>query len=259
MTTMQRAPASPPSRFGAGVTRGPKAALAGLLAAVLTGTIPDAARAEGFDWKRYDGQTINLVLTDHPWSNAIREMAQPFTVKTGIKLRIAILNEDPQRARLNTLLQAKSSDVDVYVSLKIREGAVYNKAGWYADVTPMLTDPSQTAPVFELDDFGAGLIRNETFGGKLTGLPINVEGRCSTGARISSPSAASRYPNTSRTSWARRARSRPAIRRSMPGPLAAYATPCHTRWPPSCSTAAVASSRWTEPSPACAGRNRSRG
>ncbi|TNC09925.1 carbohydrate ABC transporter substrate-binding protein [Methylobacterium terricola] len=103
-------------------------------------------------------------------------MGQQFTDKTGIKLRIEILNEDPQRARLNTLLQAKSSDIDVFVSLKIREGAVYNKAGWYADVAPMLKDPAQTAPEFRIEDFGAGLIRNETFGGKLTGLPINVEG-----------------------------------------------------------------------------------
>lgn len=176
MTTMPRRAASRRSRLPRGRGRRPTAALAGLLAAFLAGAAPGAARAEGFDWKRYDGQTINLVLTNHPWGNAIREMAQQFTDKTGIKLRIEILNEDPQRARLNTLLQAKSSDVDVYISLKIREGAVYNKAGWYADVTPMLKDPSQTAPDFKIDDFGAGLIRNETFGGKLTGLPINVEG-----------------------------------------------------------------------------------
>ncbi|SFU70775.1 carbohydrate ABC transporter substrate-binding protein, CUT1 family [Methylobacterium sp. 174MFSha1.1] len=173
MTTTPHARASTRSRSRTVGRRGPAVALAGLIAC-LAGAAP--AAAEGFDWKRYDGQTINLVLTNHPWGNAVREMAQQFTDKTGIKLRIEILNEDPQRARLNTLLQAKSSDVDVYISLKIREGAVYNKAGWYADVAPMLNDPSQTAPDFKIDDFGAGLIRNETFGGRLTGLPINVEG-----------------------------------------------------------------------------------
>ncbi|WP_198083439.1 extracellular solute-binding protein [Variovorax sp. E3] len=138
--------------------------------------IGNSAMAQAFNWKKYDGETINVLLNNHPWSNQIRDMAPQFTEKTGIKVRIEILNEDPQRARLGTLLQAKASDMDVYTSLKIREGSVYNKAGWYADLNPMIKDPTLTSPQFELSDFGAGLIRNETFGGKLVGLPINVEG-----------------------------------------------------------------------------------
>lgn len=134
------------------------------------------AGAQSFNWKRFDGETVNVLLNNHPWSNAVRELAPEFTAKTGVKLRIEILNEDPQRARLGTMLQAKSSDVDVYTSLAIREGAVYNKAGWYADINPMLKDPSLTAPGFNFEDFGAGLRQNQVFGGKLVGLPVNVEG-----------------------------------------------------------------------------------
>lgn len=134
------------------------------------------AMAQTFNWKRYDGETINVLLNNHPWSNQIRDMAPQFTEKTGIKVRIEILNEEPQRARLGTMLQAKASDVDVYTSLKIREGAVYNKAGWYADLNPMIKDPAQTSPDFNYADFGAGLLKNENFGGKQVGLPINVEG-----------------------------------------------------------------------------------
>ena len=135
-----------------------------------------AAQGQAFDWKKYDGQTINLLLNNHPWSQAVRDLAPEFTAKTGIKLRVEIFNEEQFRARLTTMLQAKSSDVDVFMSLKFREGATYDKAGWYANLTPLLNNPATTSPDFNFSDFGEGLRRAETINNKLVGLPINLEG-----------------------------------------------------------------------------------
>ncbi|MFC5522194.1 ABC transporter substrate-binding protein [Polaromonas jejuensis] len=148
--------------------------LSGLAAG--TWLLASPATAQSFDWKHFNGETLNVLLNNHPWSNAIRDLAPEFTAKTGVKLRIELLNEDPQRARLGTLLQAKSSDIDVFNSLQIREGAVYAKAGWYADLTPYVNNRTLTAPDFNLEDFGEGLRKTATFGGKLVALPINVEG-----------------------------------------------------------------------------------
>ena len=134
------------------------------------------AAAQGFDWKQQDGQVLTLLLNNHPWSQAIKELAPEFTAKTGIRTRLDIFNEEQFRARLTTVLQARSADVDIYMSLKPREGAVFSKAGWYADLTPMLNDPKLTAPDFAFEDFGAGLRGAETIGGKLVGLPLNLEG-----------------------------------------------------------------------------------
>jgi multiple sugar transport system substrate-binding protein len=58
----------------------------------------------------------------------------------------------------------------------VREGAVFHRAGWYADLTPFLRDPSATAPDFNFEDFGQALREAETVGGQLVGLPINIEG-----------------------------------------------------------------------------------
>ena len=134
------------------------------------------SHAQTFDWKKYDGQTLNLLLNNHPWSQAVRDMAPDFTAKTGIKLRVEIFNEEQFRARLTTMMQAKSSDVDVFMSLKFREGATYDKAGWFANLSPLLASPAATAPDFNFNDFGEGLRRAETVNGKLVGLPINLEG-----------------------------------------------------------------------------------
>lgn len=134
------------------------------------------ALAQTFDWKKYDGQSINLLLNNHPWSEAMRAMSAEFTAKTGIKVRMEVFNEEQFRARLTTMLQAKSTDIDVFMSLKFREGATYDKAGWYANLSPLLANPAMTSPEFNFSDFGEGLRNAETVGGKLVGLPINLEG-----------------------------------------------------------------------------------
>jgi multiple sugar transport system substrate-binding protein len=145
------------------------------IAAALLVTAP-AVQAQAFNWKQYDGQTVNLLLNNHPWSQAMREMSGEFTAKTGIKLRVEIFNEEQYRSRLTTMMQAKSNDFDVFMSLKFREGAVWDKAGWYANLTPLLNNPAATAPDFNFQDFGEALRKGETVNGKLVGLPINLEG-----------------------------------------------------------------------------------
>ena len=147
-----------------------------LAAVTALGLSTAASIAQSFDWKKHDGQTINLLLNNHPWSQAVKDIATDFTAKTGIRTRIEIFNEEQFRTRLTTMMQAKSSDVDVFMSLKVREGEVFDRAGWYADLTGMLADRAATAPDFNFEDFGKALRDGETVGGKLVGLPINLEG-----------------------------------------------------------------------------------
>ena len=78
---------------------GPPAALDDAIAALLLG--PGGAQAQAFDWKKHDGQTINLLLNNHPWSQAVRDMAGEFTAKTGIKLRVEMFNEEQFRELLD--------------------------------------------------------------------------------------------------------------------------------------------------------------
>lgn len=151
-------------------------AMTKLLGASVLALSASAALAQNFDWKKYDGQTINLLLNNHPWSQAMKDMAAEFTAKTGIRTRIEIFNEEQFRTRLTTSMQAKSTDIDVFMSLKSREGEVFDRAGWYANLTPLLNERSATAPDFNFEDFGKALRDAETVNGKLAGLPLNLEG-----------------------------------------------------------------------------------
>ena len=149
--------------------------LAGAMLAAAT-LVAAPAGAQGFNWRSQDGQTVNLMLNNHPWSQAMREMVADFTAKTGVKTRMEIFNEEQYRARLSTLMQGRSADVDVFMSLTSREGAVFNRAGWYADLAPLMADKALTAPDFDYEDFGASIRSASTFGNQVVALPINQEG-----------------------------------------------------------------------------------
>ncbi len=147
-----------------------------LAAAALSVMSALPAAAQGFNWKAQDGQTLTLMFNNHPWSQAMRELVSDFTAKTGIKTQMEIFNEEQFRARLTTLMQGRSADLDVYMSLTSREGAVFEKAGWYADLAPMMANPALTMPDFNYEDFGASIRQASTFGSKVVALPINQEG-----------------------------------------------------------------------------------
>ena len=70
-------------------------------------------------------------------------------------------------------MQGRSSDVDVFMSLTSRrEGAVFNRAGWYADLAPLMADKALTAPDFNYEDFGASIrARASTFGNQVGRSP----------------------------------------------------------------------------------------
>lgn len=135
-----------------------------------------SALAQGFDWKSQSGQTINLTLNNHPWSQAMRELVKDFQAKTGINARVEIFNEEQYRARLTTLMQGKSADVDVFMTLTSREGAIFNRAGWYADLAALMKDKAKTDPIYNYEDFGASIRAASTFGDKVVAVPINQEG-----------------------------------------------------------------------------------
>ena len=67
--------------------------LAGAVLAAST-LLAAPAGAQGFNWRSQDGQTVNLMFNNHPWSQAMREMVADFTARTGIKTRMEIFNEE---------------------------------------------------------------------------------------------------------------------------------------------------------------------
>ena len=152
------------------------AASLALAAAHITQAQAQTQPPGGFDWKKYDGQTITFLSSNHPWPNAVLPHLDEFKKLTGINVRVDTYNEVQMRTRLTTMLQTKSADIDIFMTLPAREGKLYDGAGWYRDLAAMAEDPAQTAGGYDLADFGESLLGRKNYGGRAIGIPLNIEG-----------------------------------------------------------------------------------
>lgn len=133
-----------------------------------------AGSALAFDWKKHQGTTLTFITSNHPWSNSVLKYKDEFEKLTGMTLKVDSFQEQQARQRMLTILQSKGDDMDIFMSLKSRDGLLYTKAGWYADLYPLVK--ADTNPDYNIDDFGKGPLEGEIVDGKLTGIPLNIEG-----------------------------------------------------------------------------------
>jgi multiple sugar transport system substrate-binding protein len=155
-------------------TRHRTIAMAALIAVVLPClAAAPAARAADFNWKKYQGQTVSFLADNNPLGNAIANNKAAFEKLTGMTLKVDTYQEQQMRQRLVTVLNARSDEVDVFMTLVSREGAQFAKAGWYGDLQKFTAD---AAPDYDFAGFSPALLKAATIGGKLTSIPMNIEG-----------------------------------------------------------------------------------
>lgn len=145
--------------------------LALLVAAASTGS---AAFAQAFDWKKHQGKTLTFLANNNPVANALLKHKDDFEQQTGMKLKVDSYQEQQMRQRLVTVMNSRSDEIDVFMSLPSREGMQFAKAGWYADLSALAK--TAVAPDYDFADLSAGMRKDATHDNKLTGIPMNVEG-----------------------------------------------------------------------------------
>ena len=134
---------------------------------------PLAARAADFDWTKYKGTTISFLANNNAVGNAIAANKAEFEKLTGMTLKVDTYQEQQMRQRLVTVLDSRSDELDVFMTLVSREGLQFAKAGWYADLSQFKAD---TAPDYDMQGISPALIKAATIDGKLTSIPANIEG-----------------------------------------------------------------------------------
>jgi multiple sugar transport system substrate-binding protein len=143
-----------------------------VLASVLLAGVASPALA--FDWKAHDGDTVSFLANNNPWSQAILSYKDEFTALTGINLKVDSYQEQQMRQRLVTILNSKSDEVDVFMTLASREGQQFAASGWYADLSAYTQ--KDVSPDYDFAGISPALVKAATFEGKLTSVPLNLEG-----------------------------------------------------------------------------------
>jgi multiple sugar transport system substrate-binding protein len=166
-----------PNQGGMGMRA--KAPIASALARVVFSVIAasmaaSAADAAEFDWTKFKGKTVTFLANNNPVSQALLAHKADFEKLTGITLKVDGYQEQQMRQRLVTVMNARSDEVDVFMTLPSREGQQFAAAGWYADLASMAK--SEVAADYDTAGLSQALLKAGTFDGKLTSMPMNIEG-----------------------------------------------------------------------------------
>ncbi|MGO1848195.1 ABC transporter substrate-binding protein [Microbacterium sp.] len=139
---------------------------------------------DGFDWKNFEGTELNLLMSEHPFSNAIKERIPEFEELTGIDVNLETLTETDYMVKLLTELQSGAGSYDAFMTSQPMNFQ-YAAAGWIEDLQPWVDDDTRTAPDWDFEDFYPALIDSlrwdkTEFGGagegELWAIPVNEEG-----------------------------------------------------------------------------------
>ena len=136
--------------------------------------VPQAAVAQEFNWKKHQGTTLNFLANNNPLANAILKYKADFEAQTGMTLKVDQYQEQQMRQRLVTVMNSRSDEIDLFMSLPSREGLQFAKAGWYADLTELVK--SASAKDYDYPDLSPGMIADASYNHRLMGIPLNVEG-----------------------------------------------------------------------------------
>lgn len=141
---------------------------------LLAGLCSTQLRASDYNWRRDKGQSIRFLVNNNTLGHALVSKKDEFEKLTGIKVTVDMYQEQQMRQRLLTVLNAKSSEVDVFMTLPSREGEQFSAAGWLSDLSNRVK--TDAAPDYHFSDISKKLIDASIISGRLTSLPVNIEG-----------------------------------------------------------------------------------
>jgi len=140
-----------------------------LLFVLLTLTIS----AQTIDMKQCDGETINLLMNKHTYTNSISGFTDEFTNLTGIKVNLYALSEQQFFEKQKMVLATGSNEYDISM---IGPEFVWEYEHFLEPLNTFLDDPKLNNPTWDINDFYSGLMDSNSISGKLYAVPVMAEG-----------------------------------------------------------------------------------
>ena len=153
------------------------------LLAVLVGSLLIGAEGAGvsdyttanINWKQCSGETINLLLNKHLYTNSMLAQLPIFEKLTGIHVNYLVLPEQQFFERQQIVLANRSSEFDITMTGPYFEWK-FAPAKYIQPLDSFINDPSLTDKKFyDLGDFYPNLIKANSVGGKIYAIPVMVE------------------------------------------------------------------------------------
>lgn len=118
-----------------------------------------AANSYAVDWKQFDGESITVLLPEHPVTEGIRTLLPEFEKQTGIDVNIQALAEDLYFDRMEVALRADKGVADAYFVPMDSTAYTQYTNGLIKSVQPYLNDPNMTDASYDFGDFPEGFVK----------------------------------------------------------------------------------------------------
>ncbi len=150
--------------------------LAGFAAPVTLPSGIPAASAAKINWRQFQGQTVNVLFSNHPWQESVEPFIPEFEKLTGMKVRLVKLPEAEYLTKIPADFTAGTFAFDVFMS-QYYDAAKYEKEKWTADMGPLMKDPKLADPQwYDWNDYFPGARDIATIGGRyFDRIPIVAE------------------------------------------------------------------------------------
>jgi multiple sugar transport system substrate-binding protein len=125
---------------------------------LIVSVAPMASAQEAFDWERFAGTEITLLMFEHPVLNGMRTLMDQFQAETGITVNVESMAENLYFDRMELALRADPGVADVYMLPMDSTAFTQWSNGLIAPLSPYLDDPMMTHPDYDFGDFPSGFL-----------------------------------------------------------------------------------------------------
>jgi multiple sugar transport system substrate-binding protein len=153
---------------------------AGAGAAAL-GAVPGAsllgAQAQAtFDWKRFKGEKIEVLLVKSPRGDLLSKYHKEFQDMTGIEVGSEMVPEQQQRQKAVIEFNSGNPSFDVIALSYHVQKRQFAKNNWLTDLRPMINDRLLADPNLDFADFAQGGLNYAVEAdGRVMSLPFNLD------------------------------------------------------------------------------------
>ncbi len=134
-------------------------AAAGALGALGAPALVREANAQSsFNWKRFEGAKLDVMLVKNPRSDLLQSHEKEFTALTGITVSSEQIPEQQQRQKAMIEFSSGKPTFDVTMLALHVQKRLAAKGKWLIDLRPLIADGSLTSPDFDFADFAAGAV-----------------------------------------------------------------------------------------------------
>ena len=148
-------------------------AVAGTTAAGGLWRPPHALAQSGFDWKRFKGEKIEIMLQKSPFHDVLQKYEPEFTALTGIEVGSEQVPEQQYRQKLAIEFASGKPSFDACYVAQATQKRLFGRGKWLADLRPLIADKSLTSPDLDFADFSQAAIEAGTQAdGRVDTLPM---------------------------------------------------------------------------------------